>query len=177
VRAGDPKWCGGFPPLLRLSDQSEGDVGEGNRSQRTSSCVPPAPLHLLYTRSATGAHKHQLVGAPNQDARLNGAETWSHVVERPLGSIQHRAPTWHRWPGPGPPRGRRGPRPPPGRTKRQGLGGHGSAFFPVDCASRSTACGSTSPVTVTSCRSLFTVHLGAVVCCSRPSRGAHSTGI
>jgi hypothetical protein len=33
VRAGNPKWCGGFPPSLRLSDRSEGDVGEGNRSQ------------------------------------------------------------------------------------------------------------------------------------------------
>jgi hypothetical protein len=71
VRAGDPKWCGGFPPPLRLSDRSEGDVGEENRSQRTSSCVPPAPLHLLYTRSATGAHNHQLVGAPDQGARSN----------------------------------------------------------------------------------------------------------
>jgi hypothetical protein len=90
VRARDPKWCGGFPPLLHLSDRTEGDVGEGNRSQRTSSSVPPAPLHLLYTRNATGAHNHQLVGAPDQDARSNESETWSHAVGRPLGSIQHR---------------------------------------------------------------------------------------
>jgi hypothetical protein len=88
VRAGDPKWCGGFPPPLRLRDRSEGDVGAGNRSQRTSSCVPLAPLHLLYTRSATGAHNHQLVGALDQGARSNGPETWSHAVGRPLGSIQ-----------------------------------------------------------------------------------------
>jgi hypothetical protein len=88
VRAEDPKWCRGFPPPLRLSDRSEGDVREGNRSQRTSSCVPPAPLHLLYTRSATGAHNHQLVGAPDQGVRSNGPETWSHAVGRPLGSIQ-----------------------------------------------------------------------------------------
>jgi hypothetical protein len=33
---------------------------------------PPAPLLLLYTRSATGAHNHQLVGAPDQGARSNG---------------------------------------------------------------------------------------------------------
>jgi hypothetical protein len=65
-------------------------VGEGNRSQRTSSSVPPAPLHLLYTRSATGAHNHQLVGVPDQGARSNGPETWSHAVGCPLGSIQHR---------------------------------------------------------------------------------------
>jgi hypothetical protein len=89
VRAGDPKWCGGFPPPLHLSDRSEGDVGEGDRSQRTSSFVPPAPLHLLYTRSATGAHNYQLVGAPDQGARSNGPETRSHAVGRPLGSIQH----------------------------------------------------------------------------------------
>jgi hypothetical protein len=92
VRAGDPKWCGRFPPLLRLIDRSKGDVREGNRSQRTSSCVPPAPLHLLYTHSATGAHNHQLVGAPDQDVRSNGPETWSHAVGRPLGSIQHSPP-------------------------------------------------------------------------------------
>jgi hypothetical protein len=47
VRAGDPKWCGGFPPPLRLSDRCEGDVGEGNRSQRTTSYVPPTPLHIF----------------------------------------------------------------------------------------------------------------------------------
>jgi hypothetical protein len=87
VRAGDPKWCEGFPSPLRLSDRSEGDVGEGNRSQRTSSSVPPAPLHLLYTRSATGAHNHQLVGAPDQGVRSNGPET-SHAVGHPLRSIQ-----------------------------------------------------------------------------------------
>jgi hypothetical protein len=89
VRAGDPKWCGGFPLLLRLSYRSEGDVGEGNMSQRTSSCVPPTALHLLYTGSATGAHNHQLVGAPDQGARSNGPETWSHAVGHPVGSIQH----------------------------------------------------------------------------------------
>jgi hypothetical protein len=37
-----------------------------------SRLYPPAPLHLLYTRSATGAHNHQLVGAPYQGARSNG---------------------------------------------------------------------------------------------------------
>jgi hypothetical protein len=31
--------------------------------------VPPAPFLLLYTRSATGAHNHQSVGAPDQGAR------------------------------------------------------------------------------------------------------------
>jgi hypothetical protein len=38
----------------------------------------------LYTRSATGAHNHQLVDAPDQGARSNGPETWSHAVGRPL---------------------------------------------------------------------------------------------
>jgi hypothetical protein len=88
VRARDSKWCGGFPPPLRLSDRSEGDVEGGNRSQRTSSYVPPAPLQLLYTCSVTGTHNHQLVGAPDQGARSNRPETWSHAVGRPLGSIQ-----------------------------------------------------------------------------------------
>jgi hypothetical protein len=71
VRAGDPKWCGGFPPPLRLSDQSEGDVGERDRSQQTSLCVPPASFLLLYTRNVTGVHNHQLVDAPDQGTRSN----------------------------------------------------------------------------------------------------------
>jgi hypothetical protein len=50
--------------------------------------VPPVPLHLLYTRSATEAYNHQLVGAPDQGTRSNGSETWSHAVGRSLGSIQ-----------------------------------------------------------------------------------------
>jgi hypothetical protein len=37
-----------------------------------SHLYPPAPLHLLYTRSATETHNHQLVGAPDQGARSNG---------------------------------------------------------------------------------------------------------
>jgi hypothetical protein len=49
----------------------------------------PQPLStFLYTRSATGAHHHQLVDAPDQGARSNGPETWSHAVGRPLESIQ-----------------------------------------------------------------------------------------
>jgi hypothetical protein len=46
----------------------------------------------LYTRSATGAHNHQLVGASDQGARSNGIETWSHAVGRLLGSIHHSPP-------------------------------------------------------------------------------------
>jgi hypothetical protein len=88
VRAGDPKWCGGFPPPLRLSDRSEGDVRERVRSQRTSSCVPPASFHLLYTRSTIELHNYQLVGASDQDVRSNRSETQSHSVGRPLESIQ-----------------------------------------------------------------------------------------
>jgi hypothetical protein len=51
----------------------ESDVGERVRSQSTSSSVPLAPFLLLYTRSATGAHNHQSVGAPDQGARSNRA--------------------------------------------------------------------------------------------------------
>jgi hypothetical protein len=40
-------------------------------------------------RSATGAHNHQLVGAPDQGAGSSGPETESLAVGRPLGSIQH----------------------------------------------------------------------------------------
>jgi hypothetical protein len=72
VETGYPKWCGGFPPLLRLSDRSESNVGEGEGLQRTQSSLSPAPLLLLYTRSATGAHNHQLVDAPDQGVRSNG---------------------------------------------------------------------------------------------------------
>jgi hypothetical protein len=39
-------------------------------------------------RSVTGAHNHQLVGAPDQGTRSNGPETESLAVGRPLGSIQ-----------------------------------------------------------------------------------------
>jgi hypothetical protein len=72
VKAGYPKRCGEIPLLLRLSDRSESNVGEGLGLQRTQSSHPPAPLLLLYTRSATVAHNHQLVDAPDQGARLNG---------------------------------------------------------------------------------------------------------
>jgi hypothetical protein len=41
--SGDLKWCGGFPPTLRLSDRSEGDVGEGN-SHSELCRVCPQPL-------------------------------------------------------------------------------------------------------------------------------------
>jgi hypothetical protein len=72
VKAGYPKWCGGFPPLLRLSDRSESNVGEGEGLQRTQSTLSPAPLLLLYTRSVMKTHNHQLIGAPDQGARSNG---------------------------------------------------------------------------------------------------------
>jgi hypothetical protein len=40
-------------------------------------------------RNATGAHNHELVGAPDQDAGSSGPpETESLAVGRPLGSIQ-----------------------------------------------------------------------------------------
>jgi hypothetical protein len=40
-------------------------------------------------RSATGAHNHELVGAPDQGAGSSGPpETESLAVGRPLGSIQ-----------------------------------------------------------------------------------------
>jgi hypothetical protein len=40
-------------------------------------------------RSATGAHNHELVGAPDQGAGSSGPpETESLAVRRPLGSIQ-----------------------------------------------------------------------------------------
>jgi hypothetical protein len=39
-------------------------------------------------RSATGAHNHRLVGAPDQGAGSSGPETESLAVGRPLGSIQ-----------------------------------------------------------------------------------------
>jgi hypothetical protein len=41
--------------------------------------------------SATGAHNHALVGAPDQGAGSSGPpETESLAVGRPLGSIQHQ---------------------------------------------------------------------------------------
>jgi hypothetical protein len=78
-------------------------VGEGLRFQRTRSSSSPTPLLLLTVRSATGAHNHQLVGAPDQGARSNRPETESLAVGRPLGSIQqdpHRRPTSSRRGGP-----------------------------------------------------------------------------
>jgi hypothetical protein len=49
----------------------------------------PSPSPPFNVRSATGAHNHELVGAPDQGAGSSGPpETESLAVGRPLGSIQ-----------------------------------------------------------------------------------------
>jgi hypothetical protein len=49
----------------------------------------PSPSPPFNVCSATGAHNHELVGAPDQDAGSSGPpETESLAVGRPLGSIQ-----------------------------------------------------------------------------------------
>jgi hypothetical protein len=66
VRAGDPEWwrCGVALPAATAPKRSETErCGRGIRSRGTSSIVPPAPLLLLYTRSATGVHNHESISA------------------------------------------------------------------------------------------------------------------
>jgi hypothetical protein len=68
-------------------------VGEGIGFQRTQSFRTPSPSPPFNMRSATGAHNHELVGAPDQGAGSSGPpETKSLAVGRPLGSIQQCQP-------------------------------------------------------------------------------------
>jgi hypothetical protein len=56
----------------------------------------PSPSPPFNMRSATGAHNHELVSAPDQGAGSSGPpETESLAVGRPLGSIQHHRHYWH----------------------------------------------------------------------------------
>jgi hypothetical protein len=88
VRAGYPRWCGGFPPPLRLSDRSEGDVGEGKGSQRTQSSLSPSPSPPFVYAQRDGGPQPSVGWRPRSGREMKRAETWSHAVGRPLGSIQ-----------------------------------------------------------------------------------------
>jgi hypothetical protein len=78
VRAGSPgRWwhegrrCGVFPPLLRANDRIR--VNFRRVVLVIANLVRCAPGYLLFLyHSATRAHNHGSVGAPDQGARSNG---------------------------------------------------------------------------------------------------------
>jgi hypothetical protein len=68
-----------FPPLPRLIDQIRGVCEkELGHDELRRSC--PRLLSTFYMCSATRAHNHELVGAPDQGARQNGSGTRSRSV-------------------------------------------------------------------------------------------------
>jgi hypothetical protein len=73
-----------LPTATMPKRSNQRDVQERVRSQRTSSSVPRS-LFTFYMRSATWAHNHGLVGAPNPAVRKIRGRTRSRTVGAPIG--------------------------------------------------------------------------------------------